>query len=68
MEVDLRTDQEKARDAKHHAIISDYLAIAHDRPETAPTRIMDYIANKYGMTSMGIRKILERNNILSNNN
>lgn len=65
--IDLRTEKERARDAKHRAIINDYLAIANQQPSFSPTRIMEHVAERYGMTSMGIRKILEKNNILSNN-
>ena len=65
--IDLRTEKEKARDKRHSAIIADYLTIANDQPTYAPSRIMEAVAQMHGMTSMGVRKILERNNILSNN-
>lgn len=66
--IDLRTEQEKAREKRHRAIINDYLAISQEQPSFAPTRIMGKVAEMHGLTTMGVRGILVRNHILSNNN
>lgn len=60
--MDLRTNIEKKRAVKHQAIIDDYRAIAKGG-NYAPTRIMGALADKYGMTTMGVRYVLVRNNI-----
>jgi len=65
--VDIRTKCEIERDRKHAKIINDYLELAKNFPTYAPTRLMDKVAEVHGMTSMGVRKILERNNIINNN-
>ena len=67
MEVDIRTEHQIARDKLHRAIINGYLNLQHQYPDVAPTRIMTKVAEVHGMTSMGVRKILERNNIINNN-
>ena len=69
MNVDIRTDHEIAREKTDRAIIDGYLTLQHQYPDAAPTRIMGKVAAMHGMTSMGVRRILERNHIiLSNNN
>lgn len=60
MEIDLRTPLERARDEKHEQIRSSYLALRNQQPAAAPSRIFGAIAEKYGMTSMGVRRICER--------
>ena len=60
MEVDLRTPKEKERDQKHEQIVQMYLSLSNEQPGAAPHRIFLAIANKYGMTSMGVRRIVER--------
>ena len=60
MEVDLRTPLERARDERHEQIRSVYLSLRNSQPSVAPSRIFNAIAGQYGMTSMGVRRIVER--------
>ena len=68
MEVDIRTKCEIERDQKHAQIITDYLALMQQVPEASPNRLMTKVAEKYGMTTMGVRGILLRNNIILTQN
>lgn len=56
MEIDLRTPREK----RQEEIRQTFLMLRNEQPEVAPTRIFDAIANKYSMSSMGVRRIVER--------
>lgn len=60
MEVDLRTPSEKAREERHERIVQMYLSLISEQPEVAPHRIFLAIANKFEMTSMGVKRIVER--------
>ena len=60
MEVDLRTPSEKARDEKHERIVNMFLSLSNEQPDAAPHRIFLAIANKFEMTSMGVKRIVER--------
>jgi hypothetical protein len=60
MEMDLRTPKEKERDVKHERICQMYLSLSNEQPEAAPHRIFLAIANQNGMTTMGVRRIVER--------
>lgn len=60
MEVDLRTPKEKARDMRHEQIANMYLTLSNEQPTAAPHRIFNAIAKRYEMTSMGVRRIVER--------
>ena len=60
MEIDLRTPLEKQRDERHEQIRQTYLMLRNEQPGVAPSRIFLAIANKYQMTSMGVRRIVER--------
>lgn len=60
MEVDLRTPSEKAREEKHERIVNMFLSLSNEQPDAAPHRIFLAIANKFDMTSMGVKRIVER--------
>ena len=60
MEVDLRTPSEKVRAERNEAICRMFLTLRNEQPGAAPNRIFCAIASKYGMTSMGVRRICER--------
>lgn len=68
MTADLRTPREIARDNMHRKVVNDFLALCEQNPEASPSRIINKVAELNGLTSMGARRILERHNILSNNN
>lgn len=63
--IDIRTDTEKAREARHRAIRNDYLTMANEMPGTAPNRIFTVIASRYGMTVPGVRNILIKAGVYS---
>lgn len=60
MEMDLRTPVERQRDERHEEIRQTYLMLSSEHPDLAANRIFCAIANKYSMTSMGVRRIVER--------
>jgi hypothetical protein len=60
MEVDLRTPKEKERDERHKQISQMFLTLSNEQPSVAPHRIFVAIADKFGMTTMGVRGIVER--------
>jgi hypothetical protein len=63
MEVDLRTPLEKQRDERHEQIRQTYLMLRNQQPGVAPSRIFLAIANQFSMTSMGVRRIVERSGL-----
>lgn len=56
--AELRTDAEKARDAKHRAICNDFLTLSNSAPGAAAHRLFRVIADKYEMTVPSIRRIV----------
>ncbi len=60
---DLRTTAERARDAKHSAVCQKYLDLSNKMPNVSAYRIFNAIANEFGMTAPGIRRILVENNL-----
>ena len=60
MEVDLRTPSEKARNEKHERIVQMFLSLSNEQPGAAPHRIFRAIAYKFEMTTMGVKRIVER--------
>ena len=60
MEVDLRTPSEKARDERHEQIVRMYLSLSNEQPGAAPHRLFLAIANRFEMTTMGVKRIVER--------
>jgi len=68
MEVDLRTPLERARDEKHEQIRSAYLSLRNSKPDVAPNRIFCAVAERFGMTSMGVRRICERAGLYQSKN
>ncbi len=67
MTADLRTPKEIARDNMHRKVVNDFLALSEQNPSASPSRIINKVAELNGLTPMGVRRILERNSILSNN-
>ena len=59
MEVDLRTPKEKERDEKHEQIRQMFLTLSNERPDVAPSRIFLAVSNKFEMTTMGVRRIVQ---------
>lgn len=58
MEKILLTEREKAQQQKYGNICSTYLQLRKANPSAKRNRIMTAIARDYGMTTMGIRRIL----------
>lgn len=67
MTLDIRTQKEIERDNRHRKIINDFLALCEQNPDASQSRLINKVAELNGMTPMGIRKILDRRNILSPN-
>ena len=61
--VDIRTQHEKERDARHESICQMFLDWSNEHPELAPHRIMSVIANQYKMSVPGIKSIIVRNGL-----
>lgn len=61
--IDLRTEKQKQRAALHQAIIGEFMSL-RKQTDASDHRKMCVIADKHGMTSAGIRKILVDNGIL----
>ena len=60
MEFDLRTKTEKERDERHEQIRQMFLSLSNEQPNAAPNRIFCAIASQFSMSSMGVRRIVER--------
>lgn len=60
MEFDLRTKTEKERDERHEQIRQMFLSLSNEQPGAAPHRIFRAIAYKFEMTTMGVKRIVER--------
>lgn len=56
--VDLRTQNEIVRDEKHQRICSAYLALRERMPNASANRIFNHIAQKEGMTAVGVKNII----------
>lgn len=63
--IDLRTPLEKVRAERCEKICSAYVELSSQQPDTKPYRIMRALADKYGMTAMGVREILTRNGLFA---
>lgn len=61
--TDLRTDREKAKAARDHAICNEYRQLRAEQPSTSKHRLHCYIASKYGVTYPTIAKILTEKGI-----
>lgn len=59
MEIDVRTPAERKRDEKHRAICQAYLNLSSQYPNYKPYRIMAALARQFGMTTPGIKNVLE---------
>lgn len=64
MALDLRTDKQKARDAKHAKIISDFLAVKAQTPSASNNQRIEHVAQLHQLTGAGVRKILKERNII----
>jgi hypothetical protein len=58
--IDIRTSFEKERDKLYGRIVSYYAKLKDENPDAAPSRLFAVTADKFGMTAMGIRKLLIR--------
>lgn len=56
--IDIRTKTEKEREAKHRAICNDFLTMTNEMTGIAAHRIFTVIAQRYGMTTPGVRNIV----------
>ncbi len=63
--IDLRTPREIERDNAHRKIVNEFLALCDQNPDASKSRIINKVASLNGMTSMGVRRVLERNHIIS---
>ena len=58
--MDLRTEKEKQRDMMHEKVRQMYLSLSCENPEASANRVFSAVANRFGLTSMGVRRIVER--------
>ena len=56
----MRTKTEKERDERHEQIRQMFLTLSNEQPGAAPNRVFCAIASKFSMSSMGVRRIIER--------
>lgn len=60
----LKTPHERRKEERNRNICSDYSAWAASNPEAKPNRVFMALGEKYGMTIMGIKKIVRDNGLL----
>lgn len=63
MEIDLRTEAEKRRDALHNDVCVLYRQIKESCKGFSDSRIMRTVGNKYGVTEMCVRGILTKRGV-----
>lgn len=63
MEIDVRTDLERARDERHKFICDNFLQLRNEMPECPPHRIFRVIAQKVGMTIPGVINVVTKNGL-----
>lgn len=57
--MDLRTDYQKRRDARHTEICGEFRRLEKQNPHASLTRICTAVAEKFGMTQQGVRNIVK---------
>lgn len=58
--IDLRTETEKARDERDDKICKEFASIVKAAPEASTGRIASALGEMFGMTRVGILKVLQR--------
>lgn len=61
--TDLRTPLQRARAVKHAQIATLYKDLKKEQPTASNNAIMQYIAEKFEMTIMGVKKVLVAKNL-----
>lgn len=62
----LKTPYERRKEERNRNICSDFSAWAASNPEAKPNRVFMALGEKYGMSIMGIKKIVKQNGLLTN--
>ncbi|MBR5043042.1 MAG: hypothetical protein IKX67_07355 [Bacteroidales bacterium] len=62
-DIELRTPAQRAKEERSDAICSDFLTAYKAHPEATPHRIICGIADKYGLTDVGVKAILTKRGI-----
>jgi hypothetical protein len=58
--MDWRTRSEIERDRKHDAICKDFVQLQTEHPNVSVYRLFGVIADRQGMTQMGVMRVLQR--------
>lgn len=67
MEIDLRTPREKRRDERRREICQAYIGLSDKHPDCKPYRIMTALARQFGMTTPGVKYVLETEGLYRTN-
>lgn len=60
MQIDIRTAKQRKREAIQRKVVASWLELKEANPEAKPFRLVSVIAERVGLTAMGVRGILIR--------